>query len=196
MDYYLDLHLLPDPEFSPPVLLNALFAKLHRALVRQKRNDVGISFPGYESSLPARAGKRAGATLGKILRLHGGEVALNSLMADDWLTGMRDHISLSEIRRVPANVGYIQVQRRQAKSNPGRERKRLMRRQGLSEADALQRIPDSSAEHLDLPFVTLTSQSTGRRQFRLFIAQYAATDALAGEFNSYGLSHQATLPQF
>lgn len=196
MDHYLDIRLLADPEFSPPILLNALFSKLHRALVSQKRNDVGISFPGYESFSPAKGGKNVRATLGETLRLHGGEVALSSLMAGDWITGMRDHICLGEIRRVPASVGYVRVQRKQAKSSPARERKRLMRRQGLSEADALRRIPDSSAEHLDLPFVTLTSQSTGGQQFRLFIAQFAATGPLTGEFNSYGLSHQATLPQF
>ena len=33
MDAYLELRLRPDPEFSADLLLNALFAKLHRALV-------------------------------------------------------------------------------------------------------------------------------------------------------------------
>ncbi len=35
MNHYLDLHLLPDPEFSAAQLMSALFAKLHRALVAQ-----------------------------------------------------------------------------------------------------------------------------------------------------------------
>lgn len=33
MDHYLDIRVLPDPEFSAQTLLEALFAKLHRALV-------------------------------------------------------------------------------------------------------------------------------------------------------------------
>ena len=33
MDHYLDIRLLPDPEFPAPLLMNALFTKLHRALV-------------------------------------------------------------------------------------------------------------------------------------------------------------------
>ncbi|HUH57875.1 MAG TPA: type I-F CRISPR-associated endoribonuclease Cas6/Csy4, partial [Pseudomonadales bacterium] len=32
MEYYLDIHLLPDPEFSEQELMNALFAKFHRAM--------------------------------------------------------------------------------------------------------------------------------------------------------------------
>ncbi|MET0043908.1 MAG: type I-F CRISPR-associated endoribonuclease Cas6/Csy4, partial [Candidatus Thiodiazotropha sp. 6PLUC3] len=30
MDHFQDLQILPDPEFSTPMLMNALFAKLHR----------------------------------------------------------------------------------------------------------------------------------------------------------------------
>ena len=33
MNYYWEIRVLPDPEFKETVLMNALFAKLHRALV-------------------------------------------------------------------------------------------------------------------------------------------------------------------
>ncbi len=32
MDHYLEIRVLPDPEFSSEMLMAALFAKLHRAL--------------------------------------------------------------------------------------------------------------------------------------------------------------------
>ncbi len=43
MDAYLDITLLPDPEFAPAMLMNALFGKLHRGLVGQGGNTVEIS---------------------------------------------------------------------------------------------------------------------------------------------------------
>ena len=196
MEHYLDIRILPDPEFAPPMLLNALFAKLHRVLVMQQRRDIGISFPGYEVAGPDENGKRLRSTLGISLRLHGDAAGLDGLMASSWLTGMRDHVVQGDIQPVPALAGHLRVQRKQAKSNPARERARLMRRQNVNEAEAMRRIPDSAGERLDLPFLTLASQSTGQQQFRLFIAQTAVDDEVKGEFNSYGLSQRATVPRF
>ncbi|MNT89720.1 CRISPR-associated endonuclease Cas6/Csy4 [compost metagenome] len=75
-----------------------------------------------------------------------------------------------DIRPVPAGAGSIRVIRRQAKSNPAKERERLMRRKGVSAAEAQRLIPDSKAKRLDLPVITLDSGSTGQR-FLLFIQQ-------------------------
>ena len=47
MDSYIDIRVRPDPEFSMPMLMNALVSKLHRALVAINADDIGISFPGY-----------------------------------------------------------------------------------------------------------------------------------------------------
>ena len=81
--HYIDITLLPDPEFSHAHLLGALVAKLHRALVQLKADDIGISFPRY--NLRPRS-------LGDVLRLHGTEAALQRLMELPWLQGMRDHV--------------------------------------------------------------------------------------------------------
>lgn len=45
MDYYLDIKLMEDLEFSAPILMNALFSKLHRALVEVSQGEIGVSFP-------------------------------------------------------------------------------------------------------------------------------------------------------
>ncbi|NWK79748.1 type I-F CRISPR-associated endoribonuclease Cas6/Csy4 [Aquitalea sp. LB_tupeE] len=194
MDHYLDIRLLPDADFSAAVLLNALYAKLHRALSAQQRSDIGVSFPGYTTG-SQQDNKRTPPCLGQTLRLHGSATALDSLMASHWASGFADYALIGNIRPVPATTQAIRVQRRQAKSNPARERARLIRRCGVSAAEALRRLPDSKAQRLPLPFITLDSSSTGQR-FLLFIHQHAATQPASGTFNSYGLSSNATLPSW
>ena len=187
MDLYLDIRLLPDPEFPMPVLMNALFAKLHRALVQLASSRIGLSFPKVDSKRPM---------LGECLRLHGSGDHLQQLMDHPWLTGMHDHVALSEMAPVPENTAHRIVRRVQVKSSPERLRRRLMRRKGLSEREAWQAIPDEQARFSSLPFVTLNSQSTGQ-QFRLFIEhQTPINKPIGGTFNTYGLSLGATVPWF
>jgi CRISPR-associated endonuclease Csy4 len=49
LTHYLDLALLPDPEFAVPQLMDALFAKLHRQLVLMQSDSVAVAFPQYLS---------------------------------------------------------------------------------------------------------------------------------------------------
>ena len=187
MDRYIDIRLLPDPEFSAPRLMNALFAKLHRGLVDHGQGEVGVSFPGIEERR---------RDLGICLRLHGPESALVKLMDIGWLQGMRDHIELRDIATVPTDVMYRAVRRVQAKSNPERLRRRLMQRKSIDYEAAAQAIPDSASERLALPYVTLTSSSTCQ-QFRLFIQHGPlASTPTTGRFTHYGLSSTTTIPWF
>lgn len=188
MDHYLDITLLPDPEFSHNHLMDALFAKLHRALVSAGCGDIGISFPQVNEQ---------GTGLGMVLRLHGQAARLGELMAANWLAGMRDHTTLSAVRAVPATCNSFRVVARlQAKSSPARERRRLMRRKGLTEEQAFARIPDHCAELLHLPYVQMRSQSTGER-FLLFV-RHGPVQAVSAEgtFSAYGLSPTGTIPWF
>ncbi|MDE1894765.1 MAG: type I-F CRISPR-associated endoribonuclease Cas6/Csy4 [Pseudomonas sp.] len=186
MDHYLDIRLLSDPEFAPPQLMSALFAKLHRALAQLDSSDIGISFPA--------AGKGS-AWLGNQLRLHGSLPALQRLMEQPWLSGMRDHAQCGELSAVPDSAGHMVVRRIQAKSNPERLRRRQMKRKGWSAEEARAAIPDSVAETLKLPFLNARSVSTGQ-SFRLFIDQHPIDQPATGTFNAYGLSTSASLPRF
>lgn len=187
MDHYLDIRIRPDPEFSTPQLMNALFAKLHRVLVEMKSGDIGISFPDVDEKKPV---------LGDVLRLHSSIFQLQILMQRAWLSGMSDHLLISKIIVVPERGCYRTVSRVQSDSNPKRLRRRLMRRHGLSEAEAKQRIPDQTAKKLTLPYVNLRSQSSGQ-YFRLFIHHgVAQNQAQSGTFSYYGLSSDATVPWF
>jgi CRISPR-associated endonuclease Csy4 len=151
MDHYVDIEVQPDPEFPANQLMSALYAKLHRALVAQGCNRIGASFPTVGVGAPH---------LGTCLRLHGDLAALSTLLASDWLTGMRDHVALTIPIRVPGGAQYRIVKRVQVKSSPERLRRRLMRRQDLNEQEALKRLPDESAHFTNLPFVQLRSTSS------------------------------------
>ncbi|WP_437879683.1 type I-F CRISPR-associated endoribonuclease Cas6/Csy4 [Pseudomonas sp. LRF_L74] len=187
MDHYIDLKLLPDPEFPATQLMSALVAKLHRGLHDLRRTDVGISFPEVEAVEHG---------LGTRLRLHGPAAALDSLLALSWLNGMRDHLHLSERAPIPAQVQWRCVSRVQVDSNPERARRRLIKRHGISEDEARQRIPDSAGKRSDLPYVTLRSNGSGH-SFRLFIRHGPLLASPSpGSFGAYGLSAQASIPWF
>ncbi|MBB3102785.1 type I-F CRISPR-associated endoribonuclease Cas6/Csy4 [Azomonas macrocytogenes] len=187
MDHYLEIRLLPDPEFSATLLMNALFGKLHRGLAEHSAGRIGVSFPDVRDDSHA---------LGQRLRLHGDAAALQQLIRADWTTGLRDHIASGDIAPVPSQARQRIVRRVQAKSNPERLRRRLMARRQIDAEAARQAIPDHLAERLELPYVVLASHSTGQR-FRLFIEHLPVQDlAVPGPFTSYGLSSTATVPWF
>ncbi|MDD3353509.1 type I-F CRISPR-associated endoribonuclease Cas6/Csy4 [Zoogloea sp.] len=187
MDHYLEIRLLPDPEFPATTLMNALFSKLHRALVGLGTEQIGVSFPDVQGR-PRSLGER--------LRLHGSAAALLMLKHSGLLKGMRDHVQLDDPVPVPEVTRHRVVRRVQSHSSPERERRRLIARKGLTPTEAMERIPDGRAELLDLPFVVLTSSSTGQ-QFRLFIDHGPVIDEpQVGVFSTYGLSPTATIPWF
>ena len=187
MDHYVNMDMRPDPEFPVYQLINALYSKLHRALVAMENTAIGVSFPGFNLKAPH---------LGARLRLHGSITALSTLFASDWLTGMRDHVELTQPLQVPDNAHYRSVRRVQVKSSPERLRRRLMRRQNVDEQEARQRIPDGAARFASQPFMQMRSTSTSQ-SFRLFIDHGPIqSNSVAGDFNAYGLSQGATIPWF
>jgi CRISPR-associated endonuclease Csy4 len=185
MDHYLDIRLLPDPEFPAPILMNALFAKLHRTLVAQRAADIGVSFPAAQAS-----------HLGGVMRLHGSSARLNEHMAQQWLQGMRDHLDISGIAPVPETAAYCQVRRVQAKSSAERlQRRYLKRHPDVDEKRVAELITAEKERRLALPYLRIRSGSSDQ-QFLLFIQQTPVTMPQTGDFNSYGLSSTATLPWF
>lgn len=184
MDHFLDLEILPDPEFSQSLLLNTLFAKLHRALVDRSHNDIGISFPNAQKQL------------GNVLRLHGSRAGLTQFLDGGWQHSMRDHVAVSEVGLVPANCKYQKIRRVQVKSNVGRLLRRSVAKGWITEQEAIERLNRSQPQQTKLPYLEVKSHST-RQAFKLFIKLGEPMDtAIAGEFNTYGLSRTATLPIF
>lgn len=184
MDHYIEIRVLPDPEFSEETLMAALFAKLHRALGARDKGDIGVSFPGY-SLKP-----------GDTLRLHGSANALNELESLAWRKGLSDYCQCGEISPVPDVKGWRNVSRVQVKSSPERLLRRSVKKGWLTDAQAQQRLLTMQAEHSELPWLNLRSLSTGQA-FRLFIRHGDIVDTpMEGEFSSYGLSPTAAIPWF
>lgn len=183
MDHYLDIRVLPDPEFSQSDLLNALFSKLHRQLGQKAQGRVGVSFPRFEKRL------------GDLLRLHGNQRSLDMLLADNWLQGLKDYTQISTIQPVPEQVQYRTVGRVQAKSAHNK-RQRSIAKGWLSAEEAWQRIPQGQQKRLTLPFVQLRSLSNGN-MLRVYIEHGPLLEQpKEGVFSAYGLSRTATIPWF
>lgn len=166
-------------------------AKLHRALVHLETSEIGVSFPRH---INKPASKR---TLGDMLRLHANSAALESLMALNWLQGIRDHTQLDEPALAPIDAPHYCVRRRQFKTSAERLRRRRMKRKGETEEQAKTAIPNSVEQHPDLPYLQLRSSSTGQ-PFTLFIehSPHPPAKPPQGGFNSYGLGGNATIPWF
>ncbi len=188
--HYIDITLLPDPEFSHAHLLGALVAKLHRALSQGKFASIGVSYPKHVNEPVSKR------TLGAVLRLHGTADDLLILMGQNWLKGMRDHAHISELRPVPSGAQYRNVRRRQFKTSVDRLRRRRMQRKGETLEQAAAAIPVEVERRPNLPFVQLHSGSTGQL-FCLFVEHSPLqSQPVAGRFSSYGLAHVATVPWF
>lgn len=184
MGQYIEIHLLPDPEFSSSVLMNALFAKLHRALIEASHGEVGVSFP------------HAQKTLGDRIRLHGSLSSLQRLMGLNWLKGLTDYISVSVITPVPDNCQYRVVKRVQAKSSSERLYRRSIKKGWLTTEEAERKKSECNEQHLKMPFVQLKSHSSGQ-SFRLYIQQGKLLESpQADKFSDYGFSGDATIPWF
>ena len=183
MDFYTDIKVLPDPEFKETVLLNALFSKLHRAIGQVAEGRVGVSFPEVKK------------VLGDKVRLHGTQADLIKLMDTNWLQGLRDYCHQSEIKKIPEQVSYKTVRRVQAKSAHNK-RKRSIAKGWISEAEAIQSIPDTQQKILKLPFLQIKSLSNGN-SMRIYVEHSKELeDAVSGTFTSYGFSGVATIPWF
>lgn len=188
MDHYVDIVVRPDPEVAQHQLMDALFTRLHLALVAQRRGDIGVSFPGHDERRPH---------LGGHMRLHGAATELSRFLDSPWLKGVGEHVALSDVVPVPSGARHRQVQRVQAKSSVERLRRRAMRRHGLTQEEAAERIPDAAERRLSLPFVTIGSRSTGQPSFRLFISHGPLLQQpTVGGYNSYGLSQGGSVPWF
>lgn len=188
MDKYFEIRLLPSAEFKETVLLNAIYPKVHQALVRHGRGVVGISFPlcNREESL----------SLGPILRFHGSASVLPAVKSELGLVGLRDYISISDLRDVPLVKEYRVVRRVQVKSSSERLLRRSLKKGWITEEEAQERRLVLKDKRVSLPFIQLASSST-QQAFRLFIEHGPLVNQPSeGLFSSYGFSQTATIPWF
>ncbi len=181
MNHYIDIKVLPDPEFDITTLMNALYSKLHRILAATGEVSVGVSFP------------RSKKTPGDLLRLHSKKNKLECLMDNNWLKGLGDYTYVTAVKSVPTHTQHIRVKRIQSKMTAARLRRSVKRGAiSIQEAESLL----DQRDLLKKPFFQLQSSST-KQQFPLFIAHDEIhSEEIKGTFSSYGLSNNATVPWF
>ena len=183
MDHYIDIRLHANADMSVKELMATLFYKVHVWLARQGPGHIGLSFP------------EADKTPGPLLRVHGNEPDLMLFAMGDWRRTLLLWISQSPVQAVPTHTRHHSVTRVQRKS-ANNMRQRAMRRHGITLEQAVQRIPDTAVEPLNLPYLDIQSASTGQR-VRFFIRQQVTEDAVPGGFSAYGMSQAgSTVPCF
>lgn len=184
MDHFIEIRVLPDPEFKEEMLMSALFAKLHRALGARGKGDIGVSFPEH-SVKP-----------GSVIRLHGQQSALKELEAGRWRAGLNDYCAATAVQSVPEIKGWRTVARVQVKSSAARLLRRSVRKGWITEEEAELRLGSVKEDRCSLPFIQMISLSS-KENFRLFIQHgELKQDASGGLFSTYGLSAEATIPWF
>lgn len=184
MNYYFDINLKPDAEMPATVLMNAICAKLHKALFDLGSNSIGISFPKCE------------LTLGNVLRIHGNGADLKKMQGASWLGGMSGYCKIGDILPVPANAKHRTVGRKQSNMTQSKLN-RLLKRGSITEQKVKAYKAKMFAEKsLDNPYLDLVSNSNGQRHRRYIELGDLLDKPVAGEFDQFGLSKTATIPWF
>ena len=192
MQAYLDITLLPAPDIGHHFLWEKVFQQIHLGLVEMQEAPgvvpIGLAWPEYDQDT---------CRLGSKLRLVATtDTVLATFGTPERLKRLTDYVHLTGIRSIPERVTtYARYQRRQAKSSKERLIRRKVKRTGLSLFEAREQLKDFKEQQLPIPFIHMTSHSTGKR-FRLFITKEPTTLAIYQGFSSYGLSHQSTIPEF
>lgn len=204
MNHYIDIKILPDAEINANFLLNKVYTKLHKALFDSKSDAIGVSFPEYRvlslkepSNIksPERFSKPRNI-LGKTLRLHGTQEALEQLQAQNWLARLADYCKVSAMSEVPANIqGYRTVSRIQTTMSQSKL-KRLLKRGSITEEEAKGYKAKMFTKGLDNAYVELESASNGHKHRRYIAFGALQSTPTAGVFDAFGLSKTATVPWF
>lgn len=183
MDRYIDITILPDPEFPATILLNSLYTKLHKALCDLRSTDIGVSFPNSQ------------LTPGNLLRIHGPVGALEKLQELNWIGAMSGYCQQSSVSSVPPDAKFRTVSRKQPTMTPAKLR-RLLKRGTIAEEEAKNYKAKMYAKGLDCPYVELVSGSSGCRHRRYIEFGPLLDNPVEGTFDQFGLSKTATVPWF
>ena len=183
MDHYIEIKLNSDDDFPVYFLRNSCFKKLHKALFTLKANDIGVSFPKYKHKL------------GDVIRIHGSQARLTELQNTHWLGGLVGYCDVSEIQAIPSDVKHRTISRIQSNMTASKLR-RLIKRGSISTDDAKKYRAKMFSQGLDNPYLELESSSNGNKHRRYLQFSELLDEAVAGEFDQFGLSKMATVPWF
>lgn len=183
MEYFIEIKLQKNKDLKPNVLLNSVYANLHRRLYDLDAKTIGICFPDYR------------VILGSRLRVHGSLQDLTTFQSVDWLGELKKYCAVSDIEKVPQDVQYRTISRIQSTMSLSKLR-RLIKRGTIKEDDAKKYKVEMLKKGLDNPYVELVSASNGKLHRRYFQFGELQSERVSGEFDVFGLSKEATVPWF
>lgn len=183
MDFYIEILLLPDAEFTSSFLMNSLYSKLHKALYDLSSDSIGVSFPKYNISL------------GNVLRIHGSSDDLGKLMNLNWIGAMTDYCNISHTTKAPSNSKYRIFSRQQSTMSQAKLR-RLIKRGTLDTDTVDNYVLKMKEQVIQTPYLELKSASTGQRYRRFIKIGEITNEFVKGSFDHFGLSKTATVPWF
>lgn len=188
MNFYIDIELFPKKELRENILLNQLYTEFHKRLYDLQSSAIGVSFPNYRKKL------------GDIFRIHGSRESLETLQSVDWIKMYEKNYHVSSINPVPNNVKYRTVSRIQQNMSQSKLRRLLKRAEegkgGLSPEDIKKYKIKMLQGGLDNPFVELISGSNGELHRRFIAFGDMQDNKVEGQFDTFGLSKEATVPWF
>lgn len=200
MNYYIEVTLMENDQFSPYELWSQLYPQLHLALVEAKNADnkvsIGFSFPQYRFHQDKGVG-----FIGTKLRLFAeSEANLKKLDIRRWLERLEDYVHVTSIREVPNDIkNYAIYKRKQVKTNAQRLARHRVKRGDIGFDEALARY-SNVVTTTNMPYIEMKSLSTSDQQsekrFKLFIEKQPAEKTETQVFSTYGLSSVSSVPEF
>jgi len=188
MKHYIEMTLLPSADIELHFLWEKVYQQLHFALVESGKGEVAVSFPDYDYKR-----RYLGA---KVRLLSSSKAVLESIRVEQWFSRLLDYVHIARIRPVPDVAEHRVFRRVQTKSSIERLARRYAKRNQLTEAEAQHFFKDKKEVCSSAPFIRMKSQSSGNC-YRLMIASEASKQAQEeGQFSSYGLSSERTVPHF
>lgn len=191
MNYYQEITLIPDGEVSLSFLWTKVFTQLHLALAEEQQREgmvkTALAFPEYQDK-----------GLGNKIRIFAPSAEqLERLHLEQRLKRLSDYIHMPKIREIKKHriIGYSIYSRYQPDESMERKARRYTRRhESVTYEDALNLLNQREKTY-NLPYIQLKSVSTAQT-FSLFIKKTSCQSEQSGTLSTYGLSNNASVPEF
>lgn len=193
MRKYIEITLKPDElaGITTPVLMGHVIKKLHKMFVGIKdENDqipIGLSFPQYNEDF-----------LGSIVRLHSEEENFQKIDPKRALIVLSDYVHVTNPRPLLIDAKRY-VSYRRVRHEHGKEKliRRYMKRHDKSYEEASSHYEGYKRNRFPKdPFVCLTSNSTGRRNYPMYLRQQITDKPGNSKFNTFGIAPDSGVELF
>lgn len=188
MNCYQEIQLISDTKEIPiSFLWSKVYMRLHLALAQEKekrgKGIFAVSFPQYQAH-----------TLGNILRIFAEtREDLETLNMKHVLQHLQEYVHITGVRDIQKQHGWAIYKRYQPDGTVQRKARRYSRRHRVSYEEACHIL--KSKPRKTVPYIQLRSASS-QQTFSLFIQRIETNEKQGQSFSAYGLSQNATVPEF